>query len=67
MDSFRERMRVLAPHYFVILVLLLLVLVAVDSVVPDLPRIWRWVIVGVVAITYVVVLRATGRAPEPWA
>ena len=67
MDRYWDRLRLLAPHYLAMLVLVILVLMGFDALGIDLPRLARWLTVGAVIIGYVLVLRAIGRAPEPWA
>lgn len=66
MESYGDRIRVLLPHYLAMLVLILAVLMGLDAVGLDLSRPERWALVAVIAIAYVVVLRVTGYAPEPW-
>lgn len=48
------------------LALIFLALIGIETLLPELSRVGRWLVVAIVAIGYVVVLRATDRAPEPW-
>lgn len=66
MDSYRDRIRVLLPHYLAMLALILVILMGLEAMGADLARTTRWALVALIAIGYVVVLRITGYAPEPW-
>lgn len=66
MRRFRDRFRELAPHYVVIVLLIVVVLSIADFVVGDLSRPVRLVLAAATAVAYPLLLRQLGRAPPAW-
>lgn len=66
MDSYGQRLRILAPHYVAMIILILLALTIADMLVDDLAFLYRLGLAAIVAIAYPIVLRALGKTPEPW-
>lgn len=66
MRRYRDRFRELAPHYVVIVLLIVVVLSLADVVVGDLSRPARLVLAAATAVAYPLLLRQLGRAPPAW-
>ena len=65
-DSYGERLRILAPHYVAMIALILLALTIADYLVDDLAFLYRLALAALVAIAYPIFLRMIGKTPEPW-
>lgn len=66
MESYTDRLRQLAPHYLVMVVLILVVLTAADMFFGELRFAYRLLLAAATAIAYPLLLRRLDRAPEPW-
>lgn len=67
MARYLERLRILAPHYAVMLLLTIIVIGLLAVFEIDIGRPERFVLIIAILIGYVIFLRLIGRAPEPWA
>lgn len=66
MSGYGERLRILAPHYVVTVVLILAVLTLADAIVGEISFAPRMILAIGTGLAYPLALRQLGRAPEPW-
>lgn len=66
MSTFTDRLKELAPHYLIMVAIMLGVLLVVEWFLGDIGFWARLAIAFVVVIIYPISLRRLGRAPEAW-
>lgn len=66
MDGPGRTVRQLAPHYLILVAVILATITVLDILVPGVSIITQLLLALAIAMLYPIALKKVGRAPEPW-
>lgn len=66
MPTLGESVRELAPHYVLLVLIILAVITGLELIYPDLSIVVQLIVALAIAMAYPFVLKKMGRAPEAW-